>query len=149
MREWFRPKPPSKPTCSLEAALPGTLHCLMGLSTPCLGFSTVFPGLQDCSKCLPRAPQTLDFADPYNTLQLFRKLPFVLSKCSWTASWQLFGPPRSPFGPDGCLLGASWTQPGASWAPFFTSWAPLGPNLCPLRLIIDLLGASWPPLRAS
>ena len=125
-RGFFCPQQPSQPTCPLDAGLPGTLHCLLGVSTACLGFNTAFPGLQDCSKCLPRAPQTLDFADPYSTLATFSKIAL----CALQVLLD-------------CFLAALW----ASQVTFWASLVPVGRLLDPtwglLGSIFDLLGSSW------
>ena len=76
----------------------------------------------------------------------FRKLQFLVSKCSWTAFWQLLGPAWTPFGFHlellGRLLGSTWGLWGAFGAHLGASWAPLG-------LHLGFLGASWANLEPS
>ena len=90
-------------------------------------------------RALPECPQPLRTTLPCTRERKFSKLPFVLSKCSWTAFWQLLRPSWAPFGlnlgPLGRLLSSTWALWGAFGAHLRVSWAPLG-------LHLGLLGAS-------
>ena len=94
----------------------------------------------------PERPGPPILLDSMALFALFHKLPFVLSKCSWTALWQLLGPSWTPFGLNleslGRLLGSTWGLLGAFGAHLGVSWAPLG-------LHLGLLGASWANLGSS
>ena len=94
----------------------------------------------------PERPGPAILLDSMALFTLFQKLPFVPSKCSWTAFRQLLGPFWAPFGlnlgPLGRLLGSTWGLWGAFGAHLGASWAPLGFHL-------GLLGASWANLGPS
>ena len=92
-------------------------------------------------RALPECPQPLRTTLPCTRERKISKSPFVLSKCSWAAFWQLLGPAWTPFGlhlePLGCLLASTWGLWGSVGAHLGASWTPLG-------LHLGLLGASGP-----
>ena len=78
----------------------------------------------------PECPGPSILLDLMTLFTLFPKVPFALSKCSWTAFWQLLGPSWAPFGlnlgPLGHLLSSTWGLLAAFGAHLGASWAPLG-----------------------
>ena len=114
--------------------LPGPLYCLPGPQY-CLSWPS---GRQLDAKwtptwrprALPGCPQPLRTTLPRTRERKFSKLPFVLSKCSWTAFWQLLGPSWPPFGFNlghlGRLLGSTWGLRGAFGTHLGPSWVPFG-----------------------
>ena len=97
-------------------------------------------------RALPECPQPLRTTLPCRRERKISKSPFVLSKCSWAAFWQLLGPAWAPFGLHleslRRLLGSTWSLWGALGCHLGASWTPLG-------LHLGLLGASWANLRPS
>ena len=91
----------------------------------------------------PERPKPPILLDSTALFALSQTLPLVLSKCSWTALWQLLAPSWTPLGlilaPLGRILGLTWGLLGAFGAHLGTSWAPLGLHLG----LLGKLGASW------
>ena len=100
-------------------------------------------------RALPECPQPFRTTLPCTRECKFSKLPFVLSKCSWTCLlaplgpfldtfWAQLGASWAPFGLNLGSLGRRW---GSSWGLLGASWAPLGPLGC----LLGQLGALWAP----
>ena len=132
---------------------PGALRCQVGLPRGSWAPSWTARAHLDAilssnlaSKCSPEGPRPLRTTLPCTRERKFSKLPFVLSKCSWAASWQLLGPAWAPFELHlealARLLGSTWGPWGAFGRHLGASWAPLG-------LHLGLLGASWANLGPS